>query len=136
MADVAKAGSPSLATTLPCPAHLITGIAGEAIAVGDLCYVKSDGLIWRSNGTAATAPAEFDGIALQAAPVGGAVSIYFDVVVRYGSGLTPGARFYVSATAGALSDAATTGGTKAIAFAVPDRAQSTTPLIFVRQSRY
>lgn len=134
MADVAKSGSPSLATTLPCPAHQITGVAGEAIAIGDLCYVKSDGLIWRSNGTAATAPAQCDGIALQAAPVGGAVSLYFDVVVRYGTGLTPGARYYVSATAGAVSDAATTGGTVPIGVAVPDRGQSTTSLVLFTKS--
>jgi hypothetical protein len=40
------------------------------------------------------------------------------VVARYGSGLTPGARYFISATAGAIDDAATTGGTVAIGFAV------------------
>lgn len=135
MADVAKAGTPSLASTLPDPTHHFTGIAGEAIAAGDLCYIASTGRILRSNGTAATAPAECDGIALQAAPIGGAVSIYHDVVVRYGTGFTPGQSFYVSATAGVLADAATTGGTYPIAFAVPDRDQATTPLIFVGKSR-
>jgi hypothetical protein len=34
------------------------------------------------------------------------------------AGLTPGARYYVSATAGALDDAATTGGTVAVAIAI------------------
>jgi hypothetical protein len=37
------------------------------------------------------------------------------VIARYGSGLTPGARYFVSATAGAIDDAATTGGTVAVA---------------------
>lgn len=135
MADVSKAGTPSLATTLPCPGHQITGVAGEAIAVGDLCYVASTGRIMRSNGTAANAAAECDGIALQAAPINGAVTLYHDVAVRYGAALVPGASFYVSATAGVLADAPTTGGVTAIGIAIPDRDQSSTPLIYIRMSR-
>lgn len=119
MALLTKVGTPSLATTVPCPAHVIAGLlAGEAIAAGDLCYVKSDGYVWRSNGTNADAAAKFDGIALVAAPVGEACSIYNNVTVRYGSGLTPGARYYVAATAGRVDTAATTGGTAPIGFAV------------------
>lgn len=119
MANLTKAVTPSLATALPCSAHQIPGLlAGEAIAAGDICYIKSDGKVWRSNGTAATAPAKCDGMALVAAATGEGVTLWFNVNVNYGSGLTPGARYYVSATAGALSDAATTGGTAPVAFAV------------------
>jgi hypothetical protein len=119
MAAVAKSGSPSLATTLPCPAHTISGLlAGEAITIGDLCYVKSDGKIWKSDGDAANAAAKVDGIALQAAAAGEAVSLYFDVTVRYGAGMTPGARLYLSTDAGLISDSSTTGGTAPIGFVV------------------
>lgn len=120
MATLTKSGTPSLATAMPPPACQVgSGLtAGEAIAAGDSCYIKSDGLVWRSNGTAATAPAKADGIAAKAASVGEAVTLYRGVDFHYGSGLTPGARYYVSATAGALDDAATTGGTGAVAFAI------------------
>lgn len=119
MATVAKSGVPSLATVVPCPAHQISGLlAGEAIAAGDLCYVKSDGLVWRSNGTGVNAAAKVRGMALQAAAVGEGVTLYHDVNVRYGSGMTPGADLFASATPGAIDDAATTGGTAPIGFVV------------------
>jgi hypothetical protein len=121
MATIAKSGTPSLSSTLPPQNDSINGLtAGEAIAAGDCCYVKSDGLVWRTNGTAATAPALYTGIYLGSSPVavGEAVTLHSNVVVRYGSGLTPGARYYISATAGAIDDAATTGGTVPVAFAV------------------
>ena len=131
MADIAKSGTPSLATVVPCPAHHHAGLlAGEAIAAGDMCYVKSDGKVWRSIGTAANAAAKTEGIALQAAAVNEGVSIYADVTVRYGAGLTPGARYYIGAAAGALADAATTGGTAPVAYAVD------ATRIFVMRSRY
>lgn len=119
MATVSKSGVPSLATALPCSAHQISGLlAGEAIAAGDVCYVASGGTVMKSNGSAANAAAKVDGIALQAAAVGEAVTLYFDVNVRYGAGLTPGTRLYVQTTAGLISDTATTGGTAPIGFVV------------------
>jgi hypothetical protein len=91
MADIAKSGTPSISTVTPCPAHHISGlVAGEAIAAGDMCYVKSDGKVWRSIGTAANAAAKTAGMALQAAAVGEGCSVYSGVNVRYGAGLTPG----------------------------------------------
>jgi hypothetical protein len=121
MATIAKSGTPSLASTLPPQNDSLNGYtAGEAIAAGDCCYLKSDGLIWRTNGTAATAPALYSGIYLgsSAVAVGEPVTLHSNVVVRYGSGLTVGTRVYVSATAGAIDDAATTGGTVPIGFVV------------------
>jgi hypothetical protein len=75
--------------------------------------------VWRTNGTAATAPALYCGIYLGSSPVavGEAITLHSNVLARYGSGLTPGARYYISATAGAIDDAATTGGTVPIGFA-------------------
>jgi hypothetical protein len=134
MADVAKSGTPSLASVLPPANQKINGLlCGEDIAAGDLCYIKSDGKIWRSTGAAANAAAEVVGMALLPAKVAqaDAVTLIADVAVQYGSGLTPGAKYYLSgATAGALADAASTGGVKPIAFAID------TTRIFIMRSRY
>jgi hypothetical protein len=106
-------------------------LAGEAIAAGDACYVKSDGKVWLSTGAAANAAAKVDGWAAEACAVGEAVTIFFDVNFRYGAGLTPGARLYVSGTTGgALADAASTGGTAPVGFVVD------ATRIHVWQSRY
>jgi hypothetical protein len=60
-----------------------------------------------------------DGFAMAAAQLNEAVTLVTDVDFHYGSGLTPGARYYLSgATAGSLADAASTGGLIAIAKAI------------------
>lgn len=131
MATIAKSGTPSLASVLPPQNCQIAGLlAGEALAAGDACYIKSDGKVWRSIGTAVNAAAKVDGYAAEACAAGEAVTIFYDVTFRYGAGLTPGARYYVGAAAGALADAATTGGTAPVAFAVD------ATRIRVLQSRY
>lgn len=131
MAAVAKSGTPSLCSVLPPQSSTIVGLkAGEAIAAGDACYIKSDGLVWKSNGTSANAAAKVDGWAMTACPVGEAVTLYFDVNIRYGAGMTPGTRLYLSTTAGLLVDAATTGGTAPIGFVID------ATRIRVWQSRY
>lgn len=120
MALIAKSGTPSLSSVVP-PQNCVIGSglkAGEDIEAGDLCYIKSDGKVWRSNGTAANAAAKVDGIAPIAATAGEAVSVYRNVEMNYGSGLTPGARLYAGATAGRIDGATTTGGTAPIGFVV------------------
>lgn len=122
MADVAKSGTPSLATTTPPSNCSMSGLAaGEALGAYDACYIKSDGKVWKAIGTAANAAAKVDGYAAQAyAATDTDVTIYWDVRVRYGAGMTPGARLYLSATAGggALADAASTGGTAPVGHVV------------------
>jgi hypothetical protein len=119
MAQIAKSGTPSLSSPLPNGADVLAGLfAGEDLAVWDACYIKSDGLVWKSNGTSANAAAKVDGYAPAVTKAGEPVTLYKNVRVRYGAGLTPGARIYLSATAGTLSDAATTGGTAPIGFVV------------------
>lgn len=121
MAQVAKSGTPSLCTPSPPSNCRISGLlAGEAIAAGDLLYLKSDGKLWLANGTSANAAAKVVGMAAQAASVGEAVTAYYDVHFRYGSGMTPGALLYLSATAGTIADGATTGGTKPIGRVISD----------------
>ena len=122
MAAVAKSGVPSLATTLPGPEHSISGLTNGSVALAafDACYIDSAGLVQLSNGTAADAVAKVRWYAAKAYAAGATnVTLYFGVRVRYGAGLTPGANLYLSAaTAGALSDTATTGGTAPIGYVV------------------
>lgn len=122
MAAVAKSGTPSLATTLPGPEHMLSGrTAGEDLAAFDACYIKSDGKIWKSNGTSANAAAKVHGYAAQAYTSGDTdVTIYRGVRVRYGAGLTPGKDLFLSTTAGLLVDTATPGGTAPIGWVVDD----------------
>lgn len=120
MATVAKSGTPSISSmglddgSQKLPAL----IAGEDIAAGDACYVKSDGLAWRTNGTSANAAAKVRGFAPTAAKSGEPIALVFNVTFNYGSGLTPGVDLFASATAGALDNAATTGGTAPVGFCV------------------
>ena len=121
MAAITKSGTPSLSTRNPCPGHYVGSdkLTGEAISAGDPCYIKaSDSKVYRSIGTTADAAAKVDGWAAGAAASGEAVTLLTDVEFHWGSGLTPGARYYLSLTAGTLSDAATAGGTGAVAKAI------------------
>ncbi len=132
MATIAKSGTPSLCTVVTDPGpHQISGLlAGEAIAAGDLVYIKSDGKVWKTNATSADAAAKVDGMVLVAAQLGEAVSIWFDVNVRYGASMTPGARIYASTTAGLIDGATSTGGTAPVGFVVD------ATRIHISQSRY
>jgi hypothetical protein len=121
MAAVAKSGTPSLSTVLP-GGNCFVGSnlkAGAAIAAGDACYIASTGLVLLATGAANTAPAQVDGFAAAAAASGEAVTLLTDVDMHYGSGLTPGVRYYLSGTtAGGLDTATSTGGLIAIAKAI------------------
>lgn len=119
MANLVKSGRPSLATLEPGYEHQHNNlVAGEALDYGDFVYIASTGKVMKANGTAANAAALYDGVVLQAAAINDGVSIHQGVTIHYGSGLTPGARYYLATTAGLLSDAATTGGTVPCAKAV------------------
>lgn len=118
MAEVGKSGRASLATVLPSPANQINGlVAGEALAVGDFVYIKgSDNKVYIASGAAATEVAEACGMVLQEAQIGDGVTIHHGVVVRWGAAMTPGKPLFLSGTVpGQLADAASTGGTVAIA---------------------
>lgn len=127
MAEVTRTGTPTISTPFPGKEHFIVGLkAGEAIAGGDAVYIKSDGLVWKATGAAANAAAVCVGFAAMAASVGEAVTVARGVMFGYGPNVagTPtaaGAPLYLSGTApGGLADAASTGGTAAIAYAVGD----------------
>ena len=123
MADIVKSGTPSLATSLPCHAHITDQggdkRCGENVAAGDVVYVKaSDGLVYRSIGTAANEAARAWGIAARQANAGEPVTFYNNVEFHYGASLVIGTPLYVGVAAGALADAPTTGGTRIIAHVV------------------
>jgi len=109
----------SLATKQPGAEHTITGLfAGETIAAGDCCYIKaSDGKLYRSTGAAANAAAQVDGWAAENCTAGEALTLYKSVNFNYSANLlVPGTSYYVSGTvAGGIADAASTGGTVAVA---------------------
>lgn len=95
-------------------------IAGEALDAVAPCYIKnSDGKVYMSNGTAATEPAGFDGFTPKAYSAGEAVTL-FGIGARfsYSTGLTPGAKLFIAATAGRLDTAASIGDAVGIARAV------------------
>lgn len=93
--------------------------AGEALDAVAACRVAADGLVYMSNGTANDANARFTGFTARAVALGQPVTLYrLGARFRYGTGLTPGAQFFVATTAGRLDTAATTGGLTAIAEAV------------------
>jgi hypothetical protein len=120
MVALAKSGTPSLATMLPGGECFVGSNlrAGEAIAAGDACYIKSDGKVWLATGTANNAAAQVDGFAAAAAALNQPVTLLTDCDWHYGSGLTPGARYYLDTTGGGLNTAATTGGLIAIGKAI------------------
>lgn len=121
MATIAKSGTPSLASLLPQGSDVLGRLyAGEALAAFDAVYIKSDGKVWKSTGAAANAAAKVRGYAAKATAIGEPVTVYKNVRVRYGAGLTPGADVFLSATAGLLDSAASTGGSAPIGFNVDD----------------
>jgi hypothetical protein len=124
MAEVTRVSTNSLASLLPDPSQKITGlVAGEVLTPGDACYIKaSDGRVYKSNGTALTEVGRVDGWAMLDTSIGDPVTLIHDVNFEYGSGLTPGARYFVSAAnSGKLVDAANTGSPAPVAFAVDSK---------------
>lgn len=123
MADITRIAVPSLATSAPGWAnHVDQGgdrVAGEDISAGQICYKKaSDEKIYRATGAAANEAARAWGIAARSCKAGESITLYNNVEFEYAAGMTIGTPLYVSATAGALADAASTGGTVKVAHAV------------------
>lgn len=99
--------------------------AGEAIAVMDACYIKSDGLVYKAVSTQTTVSgiSDFDGLAYKAYSAGDPVTLLGEGnIVEYtaAAGLTPGAYYYASATAGKIGDADVLGTDKPVAKAIED----------------
>jgi hypothetical protein len=116
LVTIASDASLDAASAMYAP-QLSGQVAGEALLAFAPCYIKSDGLVYMSNGTAANAAAGFDGFTPKAYALGDSNVTLFGLgtKIRYATGLTPGATLYIAATAGRLDTAATTGDAIGIA---------------------
>lgn len=118
MALVTRSANASMDASTGMFAPQITGlIAGENLDVAAPCYIKSsDGKVYMSNGTAANEAAEIVGFTPRAAKAGQAITLFGKGArFGYGSGLTPGDKLFIGATAGRLDTAATTGDAVGVA---------------------
>lgn len=132
MALVTRASTASMDTSTGAFAQQLTGlVAGEVLDAVAPCYIKSsDGKLYMSNGTAANEAAEFVGFTPHARVAGEPCTVFgLGARFSYGTGLTPGDKYFIGATAGRLDTAATTGGTVAIA-----RAVTSTDIVVIRAS--
>lgn len=121
MAEVAKPTLNASLGSLQLPHNCrISGlIVGENIAAGDLVYVKSDGKVWRADGTAANAAARVRGMVMIPGLVAqkDAVTILHSCEVAWANALTPGIDLFLSASVlGGLATVATTGGVNPVAY--------------------
>lgn len=122
MALVTRVAAASLDASTGMFAPQISGdlIAGAAIDAVAPCYIKAaDGKVYMSNAAAADEVAGFDGFSPKAYVAGAAVTL-FGVGARfqYGTGLTPGAKYFIGATAGRLDTVATVGDAVGVARAI------------------
>lgn len=92
-------------------------VAGEALDPLAPCYIKaSDNKVYMSNGTAANEAAELDGWTGKSYAAGEPVTLWGrGVIFEYGTGLTPGATYYIGTTKGRLDTATTTGDAVGVA---------------------
>jgi hypothetical protein len=121
MALLTRASTASMDTATGMFAPQISGlIAGEDIDVAAPCYIKSsDGKVYMSNGTSANEAAEFIGFSSVARLAGQPLTLFgTGARFSYGTGLTPGDRYYIAATKGRLDTATTTGDAVGVAQAI------------------
>ena len=121
MALVTRAATAQMDVSTGQFAPQITGlVAGEDLDPAAPCYIKSaDGKVYMSNGTAANEAAEVVGFTPRAVKSGQPVTVFGrGTRFSYGSGLTPGDRYFIGATAGRLDTAATTGDAVGVAQAI------------------
>jgi hypothetical protein len=121
MADLTRSASASMDASTGMYAVQVTGLLlGEDCDAVDAMYIKTaDGLLWVADGSAADEEAEFIGFTPRAGKAGQPMTVYScGARFRYGTGLSPGAKLYLSATEGILADAASTGGVRQIAVVI------------------
>ena len=121
MALVTRSTDASMDVSTAQFAPQITGLfAGEALDVAAPCYIKSsDGKVYMSNGTAANEAAEIVGFTPRAVKSGQPLTVFGKGTrFNYATGLTPGDKYYIGATAGRLDTATTTGDSVGVAQAI------------------
>lgn len=87
-------------------------VAGEALGIGDACYIKSDGKVWAAisttwSQTGTGGEVAFDGICLKNVAAGEPVTLAQDgaIVGDYAASMTPGVVLFVHSVKGQLADA-------------------------------
>lgn len=84
----------------------VTAVAGEALAAGDFVYFNGSGQVMKADADTLAKAAQ--GYVLASVASSGTATVYFDDSNTGLSGLTPGAIYYLSATAGTVSTTAPT----------------------------
>jgi hypothetical protein len=124
MAVVEKSASASLDAN---QAHQVAAgnlYAGEDLSAVAPCYIKSDGLVYMSDGAASNEAAKFHGFTARATLQNEPVTLFgAGSRFKYSAGMTPGATLYLAASdvytdAGNLQTTTSTGDTKGTAFAL------------------
>ena len=100
--------------------------AGESLSAGDKVYVNASEEVMKANGGASGVAAQ--GFVLTSATSGNPVTVYWEGRNTALSTLTPGARYYLGDTAGAVTDTPITGSGKIHQYV--GRAINSTTLVF------
>jgi hypothetical protein len=121
-ANITKITAPYLADTI-APLRISPLYAGEAIPVCSPCFIHTDGKAYKCVSTEVDEAnhTKFDGISIAGAAAANDPVTLFGLGARIhvcASGLTIGARYWVSATAGAIYDAKVASADTPIAKAV------------------
>lgn len=144
MAAIATPSAASLTTEMEHTSlapFQVKGIAGEAIEVGKVCYVKaSDSKIYKADGTAADELARVRGIYIgpYTCRADEAITLHHTVEVAYTTAttLSPGANLYAGTTAGNLDTAATTGGVRPCGYVRSNPATNVYNIVIYNQLSY
>lgn len=128
MAIITKSTSPSMDANQNLQVAAGELYAGEDLEAVSPCYIKqSDGKVYLSDGAAANEAASIHGWTPKSYLSGEPVTLYgYGTRFKYGSGMTPGDRFYLAASdayteegaSPGIDTAATTGDAVGVAFAV------------------
>ena len=82
-------------------ADAITATAGEALVAGDFVYITAGGTVMKADAT--TFAKRAMGYVIAAVANVGTATVFFDESNSALSGLTPGTKYFLSATAGAVT---------------------------------
>lgn len=113
MADITKLAIAGIdgVTAIECGLKISELFAGEVLGALDAVYIEDDGTVMKAVSTEAAADgsAKFDGFVAKSCAIGEPVTIFStnNILTKYAAGLTPGAFYYVSDTAGKIADAST-----------------------------
>lgn len=110
-----------------------TFTAGENLVAGNVCYLKSDGKMWKADSDAESTSSSM--IVMALATINADASGQFLISGRYTtSGLTAGSKYFISGTAGAITTTAPSAASSVVR--IVGYALSTTVLYFMPDTAY